>query len=102
MGSFLTTPETLHTQESVEREVNRLLHSYSYLCKGFCEKRKLDNADVMKQSLIHQQWYMVFPLLHKSKKEKYKKTFEEYKYQFESWKHSELSPIQELEEKLLD
>ena len=102
MGSFFTTPETLHTKDSIEREANRLLHSYSYLLKGICNKGSVDKIDVMKQSLIHQQWGMVFPLLHDSKKEKSKKIFEEYVSQFKSWKHSCLSPIQELEEKLLD
>ena len=98
MGSFFTTPETLHTQESVEREVNRLLHSYSYLLKGVSTKGSVDKFDVIKQSLIHQQSHMIFPLLHNSKKEKYKKTFEEYVSDFEVWKHTGLSKIQELEE----
>ena len=102
MGSFFTTPETLNTQESVEQEANRLLHSYSYLLKGVSKKGSVDKFDVMKQSLIHQQWGMIFPLLQNSKKEKYKKRFEEYVSQFEVWKHSGLTPIQELEEKLLD
>jgi hypothetical protein len=102
MGSFITVPKTLHTQESVEEEVNRLLHSYSYLLKGISNKGTIDKFDVMKQSLIHQQWGMVFPLLHSSKKEKYNKKFQEYVSNFQSWKHIGLSPIQELEEKLLD
>jgi hypothetical protein len=102
MGSFLTTPKTLHTQELVEGEVNRLLHGYSYLMKGICEKGKVSNVDSMKQSLIHQQWNMVFPLLHSSKKEKYMKKFQEYVSQFNIIKNTGLTPIQELEEKLLD
>ena len=102
MGSFFTTPETLHTQESIEKEANRLLHSYSYLLKGVSKKGSVDKFDVMKQSLIHQQWSMVFPLLHTSKKEKYKKIFEEYVSQFTTIKNTGLTQIQELEEKLLD
>jgi hypothetical protein len=102
MGSFITVPETLHTQESVEQEVNRLLHSYSYLLKGILDKGTIDKFDVMKQSLIHQQWGMVSPLLHSSKKDKYNKIFHDYRMRFQSVKQIGLSPIQELEEKLLD
>ena len=102
MGSFITTPESLQTKESIEHEANRLLHSYSYLVKGISEKGTISNVDVMKQSLIHQQWYMVYPLLHNSKKAYYKNKFEDYFSDFEHWKHTGLSKIQELEEKLLN
>ena len=101
MGSFITTPESLQTKESIEREANRLLHSYSYLVKGVSEKGSVTKVDVMKKSLIHQQWYMVYPLLHNSKKSHYKHQFEDLFSQFELWQHTGLSKIQELEEKLI-
>lgn len=101
MGTFFTKPEDLQTQDSILREADRLLHSYSYLVKGIHEKGSVNKIDEMKQNLIHQQWYMVFPYLEVSKKETYKKTFENYVSQFSSWKQFGLSPIDELEEKLI-
>ena len=102
MGSFFTTPESLNTHESIDREANRLLHSYSYLLKGISEKGNVNKVDVMKQGLIHQQWTMVFPRILIEKKEYYRKKFLEYESQFKSIRVTGLSRIEELEEKLID
>ena len=101
MGQALKKPVGLDTQRTLEQEVNRLLQSYSYLLKGVSEKRKVGGIDTMKQTMIHQQWRIVFPLLHPSdQKDKYKMRFEEYVGNFHVWKFTGLENV--LEECLLN
>ena len=100
MGQALKKPIQLDTQESFIHEANRLLHSYSYLVKGILKKGHIDAIDTMKQTSIHQQWNMIFPLLHPSEqKDKYNYTFNEYANTYNVWKYTGLQRT--LEEPLL-
>ncbi len=88
MGQALKKPVSTDSQEVIEREINRLLHSYSYLLKAIREKGKVEKDDEMKHSSIHHQWRIVHPLLHKSpEKQRYMETFAEYKRVFSVWKY---------------
>ncbi len=96
MGSSLRKPVEPNSQISIEQEINRLLHSYSYLIKGVSEKRKVDSIDEMKRNSIHQQWAVVFPLFHSSdKKTMYGETFIEHTNAWGMWKHIGLERILE-------
>ena len=100
MGQALKKPPSTESQRTIEQEINRLLHSYSYLLKGVSEKRKVSGIDTMKQNMIHQQWRIVFPLLHPSdQKDNYKRKFDEYVANFHMWKFTGLENV--LEESLL-
>lgn len=95
MGSSLRKPVEPNSQASLEREANRLLHSYSYLIKGVSEKKRVDSIDEMKRNSIHQQWAIIFPLLQNSKKDIYGETFKEYTGAWTMWKYTGLERILE-------
>lgn len=98
MGSFFSVPETLQTQESVEREAKYLLDSYKKMLEDIYKSSKQDSIFIhSKHRIITHQWNYIHPLLHGPIKEQYNKLFQEYINQYKSWKSIGLLPINELE-----
>ena len=104
MGSFFTVPETLQTQESVEREAQRLLQSYKQMLEDINKGKNVESITIQtKHSIITHQWAYIRTLLHSSSRQQYNKIFQDYILQYKAWKTTGLLPIDEnmLEEPLL-
>jgi hypothetical protein len=103
MGSFFSVPETLQTQESVEREAQRLLQSYKQMLEDIQKNSSIDSIFIhSKHRVITHQWAYIKTLLHSPNKEKYNKLFQDYINQYKSWKSIGLLPINELETETLN